>query len=188
MNEKQIIQVIKEELQKVLKEGRFSHFGNYGSSKGWSSSSYSGRRAEKGDAGPDYIPTAPPPVTPSISPQEKRAKGLDFPPVGNHKFYNFDFAAAGDGDPSEGRRKLLGDKFADSGTTVGLWKETDPRWAEYFERNLDKYHGLDNNQILKNLENDKEFRDFFKNWYEGFIARLVKKRAEDAARKAAANK
>jgi hypothetical protein len=143
MNEKQIIQVIKEELQKVLKEGRFSHFGNYGSSKGWSSSSYSGRRAEKGDSEKSFIPDQSEKVFITV-PTEFFAEYPTGGPGRPHKLYT--------GGPV--KPELKGKSYAER---AEIWKASDPEWGEWYDKNMAI---LDRQAAGENVRPDVNFRNW----------------------------
>jgi hypothetical protein len=168
----QISQIIKEELQKALQEAYYGkrYGGGYSNKQRTYSSGHP--RGGSDEGGPDYF-HVPDPTEPKVAPTpviRDRSKGEDFPkagPTGKHKYHGFDFARAGNGDYKEGRISLLGDEFADRNTSLRVWKETDPQWADWYLENQKKYE-----------DRDETVDPSFVKWYTDWVARLKAAKAK----------
>lgn len=143
MNQLRVKQIVKEELRKALKEGYYGSRG--GEDEGY------GR---------------------TVSEEEYTLKfGLDFPSVGDHRLHNHDFTIDDPEDEDDwraGRANVLGDEWADKPCTIQFAKDTDSKWAEWYDSNK---------EMFKSGQKDQADPKFVK-WYERLLAAHKAKKAK----------
>ena len=154
MDSLRVKQLVKEELRKVLKE------------VDWNQAE---KEFKRDDIKRDYPRGGEDEEEPTVGTDSYTLRyGLDFPEVGNHRLRSHDFQMDSDfeDDFYEGRANVLGDEWAEKPCTIKLAKDTDKKWAEWFDSNK---------EMFKSGQKDQADPKFVK-WYEKILARKNKVR------------